>query len=410
MKAHFREIPFDQLTPITAYYALRTKGSAILESSPDQDRYSFVGIDPIASISGRGDYPEALRRLRREFPVEVDHPLALYTGGAIGYVTYDGDYFFQIYRSGIAFDHELGRAVLSTLGGEEELEALYQKLIRPLSLPPFALKVGEGRADQSDEEYALKVEQAKEYLRAGEIYQIVLSRSFKAPIEGEPIELYRALRKGSPAPFLFFFDLGDLAIVGASPEKVISVREGKIESMPIAGTRPKGASHEELLKDPKENAEHVMLVDLARNDVGSVALPGTVKVVEFKAVHEFSHVTHLVSRVVGTLDPKYDALDAFQASFPAGTVSGAPKVRAIELIEEMEGTKRGLYGGAIVALDAKGNLTSCLAIRMAVLKGGEMTVRAGAGIVLDSDPLKEAAETRLKANTILEGAHAFTHR
>ena len=180
--------------------------------------------------------------------------------------------------------------------------------------------------------------------------------------------------------------------------------------MPIAGTRPKGCSTSELLNDPKEIAEHVMLVDLARNDVGAVSAPGSVKVVEFKAVHEFVSVDHIVSRVVGQLDAKYDALDAFKASFPAGTLTGAPKIRAMELIEEIENSKRGLYGGAIVALDAKGNLASCIAIRTAVMEDGKIFVRAGAGVVLDSDPLKEAAETVMKANTILEVVNVLNHR
>lgn len=409
MKALFRDIPFDQFTPITVYRALAGKGSCILESSPNKDRYSFVGIDPIGSISGTGDYAEALRALRKKFPVEADHPLALYTGGAIGYVAYEGAYFFQVYRSAVAFDHQMGRAVLSTLGGKAELDRLYQKLSGPIPLTPIRLKMGPISVDKSDAEFAEMVERAKKHLRAGDVYQIVLSRSFSAAIDAEPLQFYRALRQTAPAPFLFFFDLDQMAIAGASPEKVISVQGRSIESMPIAGTRPRGASISELLNDPKENAEHVMLVDLARNDVGAVALPGTVKVVDFKTIHEFSHVTHIVSRVQGELDPKYDALDAFQASFPAGTLSGAPKVRAMELIDEIEAHPRFLYGGAVVAFDVKGDLTSCIAIRMAVLQEGKMVVRAGAGIVLDSDPQKEAAETRFKANTVLEAACAFNH-
>jgi anthranilate synthase component 1 len=175
-----------------------------------------------------------------------------------------------------------------------------------------------------------------------------------------------------------------------------------IESIPIAGTRPKGGCDEELLNDPKEVAEHVMLVDLARNDVGAVSRPGTVQVLEFKKVHHFSHVMHIVSKVVGELKPEYDALDAFKASFPAGTLSGAPKVRAMELIDELETSRRGLYGGAIVAIDADGNLMSCIAIRTAVIKEGIATVRAGGGVVLDSEPQKEAEESRHKANTVLD--------
>jgi anthranilate synthase component 1 len=409
-KALFREIPFDQYTPITAYHALAGKGACILESSPNKDRYSFVGIDPIASIAGKGDYELALREFRKKYPIVADHPLALYTGGPVGYVTYEGDYFFQIYRSALAFDHQMGRAVLSTIGEKEELERLYQKLREGNPLPEFLLEIGPITVDKSDEEYVAMVAKAKEHLRAGDIFQIVLSRTFEAPIKGDPFQFYRILRRTSPAPYLFFLDLKDFAIAGASPEKIISVQDRTIESMPIAGTRPKGCLTSAILNDPKEIAEHVMLVDLARNDVGAVAIPGSVKVVEFKAIHEFSHVDHIVSRVVGQLEARCDALDAFKASFPAGTLTGAPKIRAMELIEEIENSKRGLYGGAIVALDAKGNLTSCIAIRTAVLKEGKMCVRAGAGIVLDSDPMKEATETVLKANTVLEVAHALNHR
>lgn len=410
MRVQFKEIPYDQFTPITAYYALAGKGCCILESTPGKDRYSFVGIDPIDSISGKGDYCTALRKFRAKFPVEVDHSLALFTGGPIGYVTYDGEFFFQIYRSSVVFDHQTGRALLSTIGGEEELIGLYEKLIRPMVLPQIELEMGEISVDKSDEEYGAMIEKAKEHLKAGDVYQIVLSRTFTAKVKGEPFQFYRALRRTSPAPFLFFFDLNDFAIAGASPEKIISVQNGSVESMPIAGTRPKGASIEELLNDPKENAEHVMLVDLARNDVGRISVPGSVKVAEFKVAQQFSHVTHIISRVVGQLDDRFDALDAFQASFPAGTLTGAPKKRAMELIDEIEQSKRGLYGGGIVAMDAKGNLTSCIAIRTAILKDGEMSVRAGAGIVLDSVPETEAAETRHKANTVLEVAHALNHR
>jgi anthranilate synthase component I len=410
VRAHFKEIPYDQFTPITAYYALASKGSCILESTPGKDRYSFVGIDPIEAIEGKGDYCEALRRFRAKYPVQADHPLALYTGAPVGYVSYEGDYFFQIYRSAAAFDHQTGRAVISTIGEPKDLEALFAKLTAPMTLPPVQFEMGEVSSDKSDEEYGAMIEKAKEHFRAGDVYQIVLSRTFKARAEGDPFQFYRALRKTSPAPFLFFFDLDGFAIAGASPEKIISVNCGLIESMPIAGTRPKGGSIIELLNDLKETAEHVMLVDLARNDVGAVSLPGSVKVLEFKVAHEFSHVTHIISKVVGKLDPKFDALDAFRVSFPAGTLTGAPKKRAMELIDEIEQSKRGIYGGGIVALDTKGNLTSCIAIRTAILKEGELIVRAGAGIVLDSDSKTEAEETRHKANTILGVANVLNYR
>lgn len=409
-KAFFKELAFDEYTPITAYQALASKGACLLESSPNQDRFSFIGIDPMVSVSGKGDYCSAIRKLRQEHPIEAIHPLALYAGGCIGYVTYEGEYFCQIYRSGLCFDHQLQRVVIFHIGEEKELELVCQKLNlnKEKKRTEARLEIGPISTDKSDDDFLHMVEKAKTHLKAGDAFQIVLSRTFKTKFKGEePFQIYLALRKASPAPYLFFFDLEQFAIAGASPEKLISVNGHTIESSPIAGTRPKGASISELLNDPKETAEHVMLVDLARNDLGAVSMPGSVKVVEFKSVHEFSHVTHIVSRVTGVLDSHFDVLDAFKASFPAGTLSGAPKIRAMELIDKIEQSKRGLYGGAILVIDNKGNLTSCIVIRTAIIQDGEISVRAGAGIVLDSDPIKEATETRIKASTVLEAVKCF---
>lgn len=317
--------------------------------------YSFIGFDPIEGT------------------------------GRVGFVTFEGDVFFQNYRTTFEFDHRL------------DIQAARGHF-----------KMGEVSCGISDVDFAERVEVAKEHLRAGDVYQIVLSREFRAEVEGDPFDLYLALREKSGAPYLFYFDLGDRVIVGASPEKLISVEGRRVESMPIAGTRPKELAHE-LLSCPKEAAEHVMLVDLARNDVGRVAKPGSVKVEEFRELREFGNVVHLVSKVTGELEEDRTARDAFNAAFPAGTLTGAPKVRAMELIQEIEG-KRGLYGGTVVAIDKKGDLRSCIAIRMAIIEGKEMRVRAGAGIVLDSDPMKEAAETRHKANAILEVADALGSR
>lgn len=400
-----KDIPYDQFTPITAFYALG--GTCILESSPGKDRYSFVGVDPIERIEGKGDYVHALRALQNKYRTQ-DAPM--FMGGPIGYVGYDNRYFFQVFRTGIIFDHNTGKALLATLGDDAELQKQYKKLMQPQTLPEGDFEAGEIEVDRSDREFKDLVGKAKEHLRAGDVFQIVLSRTFKMKFQGDSLQFYRALRRLSPAPFLFYFNFGSYSIAGASPEKVISVQNGIIESTPIAGTCPKDGSIEDLLSDLKENAEHVMLVDLARNDVGRVAKPGTVKVIEYKVPHEFSHVKHIVSKVVGELDPKLDALDAFVSSFPAGTLTGAPKTRAMELIQEIEQDERGIYGGAIVVLDGQGNLSSCIAIRTALFQNGEMSVRAGAGIVIDSDPQKEADETYHKASTILEVAHAFNHR
>jgi anthranilate synthase component 1 len=304
----------------------------------------------------------------------------------------------------------MNRAVLSTFGDQEELERLYRKLKEGKPMSEAGFEAGPFQPDISDEAFEQMVEKAKEHLRRGDAFQIVLSRTFRAEAKGEPLEFYRSLRKTSPAPYLFFFDLDRFAIGGASPEKIVSVQGGIIESMPIAGTCQKGGCPSELLSSVKETAEHMMLVDLARNDVGRVASPGTVRVAELKAVHEFSHVDHIVSRIVGKLDPRFDALDALDASFPAGTLTGAPKKRAMEIIDAIEPSKRGLYGGAIIAFEANGNLTSCIAIRTAIIEKGTISVQAGAGIVIDSDPKKEALETVLKAQSAMEAGHATYHR
>ncbi|MBS0625715.1 MAG: chorismate-binding protein [Verrucomicrobia bacterium] len=442
MNTYFRELSADQFTPITAYRAVAGKNSCLLESAPEEDRYSYIGVDPMASFTAKGRKIEvkigesvekfeanpfdALRAFQKKMKVEADHPVASFTGGAVGFITYDAvrnleelpdrhpdllqlpDFFFHVYRSSVAFDHQLGRAVLATIAeneeaGQLELAKLEEKLNRSTPMPLLREKKEISiEEDLTDEQFGEIVERAKEKIRQGEVFQMVPSRTFRAKIGAEPFQIYRALRQVSPAPYLFFFDFDGYAIAGASPEKIISVQNGIVESMPIAGTRPKGSSEEDFLKDPKEAAEHVMLVDLARNDLGAISVPGSVKVAEYKKIHKFSHLIHLVSKVRGKLDEKYDALDAFKASFPAGTLSGAPKVRAMELIDEMEISRRGLYGGAIAAFDSKGDLMSCIAIRTALIRDGEALIRTGAGIVLDSDPVMEAKETRLKAAAVLE--------
>jgi anthranilate synthase component 1 len=433
-----REFSADQLTPISAFASLSQKGSCLLESAFDkgEGRYSYIGIEPNALFTAKngriemqigtktssfeGDPYSALKNFHAQVKVPIDHPLAMFSGGVVGFIAYDAirskekipdrhpdhfqlpDFFFQSYRSSLVFDHAKGKALIIA-ETEEEIERLMEQLKNSPRLPVLGnRREASIETDLSDAEHCAMVEKAKEYLRAGDVFQIVLSRTFQAKIDAEPFQIYRSLRQVSPAPYHFFFDLSDYAIAGASPEKIISVQNRIIESTPIAGTCPKGGSIEKLLSDPKEIAEHVMLVDLARNDVGSVAVPGSVKVVEYKQPHPFSHVIHIVSRVTGDLSPQFDAIDAFKMSFPAGTLSGAPKVRAMELIDSLENSRRGLYGGAIVAMDAEGNLTSCIAIRTAFLKDGVAYVRAGGGLVLDSDPQKEADETRYKASAVLE--------
>ena len=259
--------------------------------------------------------------------------------------------------------------------------------------------------------YGDMVLKAKEYIAAGDIFQVVLAQRFTVPFPLPPIDLYRALRRINPSPFLYFLDLPGFALIGSSPEILVRARDGEVTIRPIAGTRPRGrtaiedvANRESLLSDPKERAEHLMLLDLGRNDVGRVALAGTVEVTDSYTVEHYSHVMHIVSNVVGRLDPRKDALDALFAGFPAGTVSGAPKVRACQIIAELEPETRGAYAGGVGYFSADGSMDSCIVLRTAVVKDGVMHVQAGAGIVADSDPIYEQRECEAKAGALIAAA------
>lgn len=261
------------------------------------------------------------------------------------------------------------------------------------------------------DDYKAMALKAKDYIVAGDIFQVVLAQRFTCPFALPPLALYRALRRVNPSPFLYFLDLPGFALVGSSPEILVRVREGEVTIRPIAGTRPRGATRDEdfvneasLLADPKERAEHLMLLDLGRNDVGRVAAAGTVEVTDSFTIERYSHVMHIVSNVVGRLDPSKDALDALFAGFPAGTVSGAPKIRACEIIAELEPETRGAYAGGVGYFAPDGSLDSCIVLRTAVVKDGMMHVQAGAGIVADSDPDYELAECRAKAGALIAAA------
>jgi len=261
--------------------------------------------------------------------------------------------------------------------------------------------------DVSDQDFIKMVEEAKKYIINGDAFQIVISRCYQRGYSVAPFEIYKTLRQVSPAPFMFYIPTKNGDILGASPERLIRVQNNKITANPIAGTRKRvgekadDAITTDLLNDKKEVAEHMMLVDLARNDVGAVAVPGSVHVAELLKVKHYSHISHISSTVTGVLKDEYDALDAFAASFPAGTLSGAPKIRAMQLIDRLETSRRGLYGGAICRFDTAGNFDSCIAIRMAHLNDGIATIRTGAGVVFDSNPAAEANETHQKAHSIL---------
>ncbi len=323
----------------------------------------------------------------------------------------------------LAFDHVQHRILLianARVSGDEELRSLYQfacakieflereleralSLTRTASAEPLALS-----SNLTQPQFEAIVRQAKEHIAAGDIYQVVLSQRFSADVGVDPFTVYRALRHVNPSPYMFFIRMGGRCIVGSSPEMLVRVEGRRAETHPIAGTRPRGRSDEEdqrlgdeLKRNEKERAEHVMLVDLGRNDLGRVCRYGSVRVPTFMALERYSHVMHLVSVVEGQLADDQDRLDALVACFPAGTVSGAPKVRAMEIIQALETTPRGIYAGAVGYLDFAGNLDFCIAIRSIVLEAGRASVQAGAGIVADSNPTAEYEETRDKARAMV---------
>jgi anthranilate synthase component 1 len=303
-----------------------------------------------------------------------------------------------------AYDQAAGRLATAVAALDQPLRSVREPAALPP--PPAAVTSNIGREDYCD-----RVRTAKDYIMAGDIFQVVLSQRFSVPFTLEPFSLYRALRRINPSPFLFYLDFGDFVVTGSSPEILVRVRNGKVVIRPIAGTRPRGADEDEdrrlaaeLLADPKELAEHLMLLDLGRNDAGRVAKVGTVRVTEKMIIERYSHVMHVVSNVEGQLDPAFDPLDALFCGFPAGTVSGAPKVRAMEIIDELEPDKRGIYGGCIGYLGANGDLDTCIALRTAVLKDGILHVQAGGGIVADSDPDSEFRECENKARALIRAA------
>ena len=269
----------------------------------------------------------------------------------------------------------------------------------------------EPESNTSEAEYFAMVERARAYIAAGDVFQVVLSQRYAVPFELPPVALYRALRRTNPSPFMFFMDFDGFSVVGSSPEILVRLRDGEVTIRPIAGTRPRGATKEEddaardsLLADPKELAEHLMLLDLGRNDVGRVAKPGTVEVTEQNIVELYSHVMHIVSNVRGELNPEYDEIDALCGGFPAGTVSGAPKVRAMEIIDELEKEKRGIYAGGVGYFSANGSMDTAIILRTAIVKDGTMYIQAGAGIVADSNPTYENNECQAKARALIRSA------
>jgi anthranilate synthase component 1 len=458
-----KELVADLLTPVSAFLkvAEHSDYAFLLESVEGGEhvgRYSFLGKDPFLILRGRdgsteiekagvttkGEQPfiETLRGLMNSFQSPFVPGLPRFTGGAVGYLGYDtaawfepttrragdtaadrDDAGFMLFDTVLAFDHVQHRILLianARISGDEDLRSLYQfacakieflerELERALSLK----RPGGGDgvtlvSNMPQATYESIVKRAKEYIAAGDIYQVVLSQRFEAEVGVDAFTVYRALRHVNPSPYMFFIRMGDRSIVGSSPEMLVRVEGRHAITHPIAGTRPRGKSDEEdvrlgeeLKRNEKEKAEHVMLVDLGRNDIGRVCDYGTVRVPTYMALERYSHVMHLVSVVEGQLAEGRDRLDALVSCFPAGTVSGAPKVRAMQIINELEPTRRGLYAGAVGYLDFAGNLDFCIAIRSIVLEGGKAYIQAGAGIVADSNPTAEYEETRDKARAMI---------
>jgi anthranilate synthase component 1 len=329
----------------------------------------------------------------------------------------------MLFDTVLAFDHVQHRILIianARVTADDDLESLYQfacakisflerELERSLSVARTAGAASlEVRSNQTKEAFEDKVRAAKEYIAAGDIYQVVLSQRFESQVDADPFTVYRALRHVNPSPYMYFVRMGGVSVVGSSPEMLVRVEGDRVETHPIAGTRPRGRTPdedvrlaEELKRNEKERAEHVMLVDLGRNDVGRVCQYGTVRVPQFMGLERFSHVMHLTSVVEGKLAEDRDRLDALVSCFPAGTVSGAPKVRAMQIIRELEPSGRGLYAGAVGYLDFAGNLDFCIAIRTVIMSEGRAFVQAGAGIVMDSNPAAEYEETRDKARALL---------
>ncbi len=462
----------DLETPVAAFLKL-TQGRPLsfllesIEGGAARGRYSIVGMDPDlvwrckdgvvemnrTALANPGAFTrqdlaplESLRALIAEARIDVPAGLPPMAGGLVGYLGYDMvrqmehlpdknhdalgvpdgimlrptifaifdnvtdllTFAAPVYPNTTLPARDAWQAAQNRL--EHAAAALTQSLplaAAPSHLPPLP----EPTSSFTKDGFIDAVLRAKDYILAGDVFQVVPSQRFSVPFTLPPFSLYRALRRISPAPFLFFLDFGDFAIVGSSPEILVRLRDNVVTIRPLAGTRPRGATHEddqrladELLADPKERAEHLMLLDLGRNDVGRVASIGTVRVTESFAIERFSHVMHIMSEVQGALRPGLDAVDALVAGFPAGTLTGAPKVRAMQIIEELEPMRRGIYAGCIGYFAPDGTMDTCIALRTAVVKDGVLHVQAGAGVVADSDPEAEYQETRQKARGLFSAA------
>ena len=451
------EIFSDFITPIEALRILKNVSTHtyMLESAQESDtwgRYTFLGFEPkleISCINGEmkaGDITfktenptEYLRQVLTQYRSPKVSYLPPFTGGLVGYFSYDylkysepilkkdlvdenefKDVDLMLFDKVIAFDNVRQKIVLIANAKLADIETEYNRAVNELEriadLPKNGKKakekpgriLGEFEPVFNEEQYCDMVEKGKHYIFEGDIFQIVLSNRLSAPFEGSLLNTYRALRTINPSPYMFYFSGTDVEVAGASPETLVKLENGVLHTFPLAGSRPRGKSPEEdeelikdLLSDEKELAEHNMLVDLGRNDLGRVSKFGTVEVEKYMDVLKFSHIMHIGSTVRGEIREDKDALDAIEAVLPAGTLSGAPKIRACQLIDELENCKRGIYGGAIGYIDFTGNMDTCIAIRIAYKKNGRVFVRSGAGIVADSVPKKEHTECINKAKAVI---------
>ncbi len=459
------EIPIDFDTPVSLFSKVASGEYCFLleslEGGERWGRYSFIGINPIRVIKVRRQCVkvestlEETRETRTEDPIEYLRDifrgikvaqvpgLPRFSGGAVGYLGYDMVRFIERLPEELKDTAGFNDAVLmfpevilcvdnlkqtlkiivniETKGHDSASQALsdasarIEEIKRRVRAGIDYPEVSAGdlgaelEPEVPRERFKQAVERAKDYIRAGDIIQVVLSQRFSGKSQIPPFELYRAVRRINPSPYLFYLKLGDEVLIGSSPEILVRLTDDLIELRPIAGTRPRGrtvaedkALERELLADPKEKAEHVMLVDLGRNDVGKVARMGSVKVTDFMVIERYSHVMHIVSNVVGRLQPGLDMFDVFRACFPAGTVSGAPKIRAMEIIEELEHARRGPYAGAVGYFDYAGNMDLAIAIRTLCQKADRLYLQAGAGIVADSDPEREWQETINKGKALMK--------
>ena len=451
-------------TPLSLYLKLANQPfSYLLESVQGGERfgrYSIIGLPAKTRIVAKGRKVEVLqdgqvvesvqdvnpldfvKAYQAKFKVPPYQGLPRFTGGLAGYFGYDTVRYIerrladtvkadaiQVPDVLLMVSEEL--AVVDNLSGKlyfivyadpadknayekahARLADLIQRLRKSVSIPEAQpMPPAQAKSEFGENEFKAAVEKAKRYIFDGDIMQVVLSQRMSQPFSAPPLSLYRALRSLNPSPYMFYYDMGDHHVVGASPEILVRLEDGTVTARPIAGTRPRGKTREqdlalaeELLADPKERAEHVQLMDLGRNDVGRVAQTGTVKVTDNMMIERYSHVMHIVSNVEGKLKPDMDAIDVLKATFPAGTVSGAPKVRAMEIIDELEPSKRGIYAGAVGYLGFNGDMDVAIAIRTGVIKNNMLYVQAGAGIVADSVPESEWMETQNKARAVLRAA------